>query len=498
MAEDGETKTPGRNKAAAGKSAIVIFGATGDLAIRMLFPSLYFLDYEGLLWDRLMVIGSARSDLSHEQFENLVLEAVKKRADGHFDDKVWEKFRKRLRYYSVNAADADSYDRMAEELDGLEDCVFYLSTSPNLFADVSTNLKACGLASERSRVVVEKPLGRDLKSCQIINDALSAAWPERNIFRVDHYLGKEAVQNLIALRFANTFFEPLWNHVTIEQVQISVAETVGVEGRWGYYNDYGALRDMVQNHLLQLLCLVAMEPPVSLDQDSVRNEKVKVLKSLRPILRGDLERKVVRGQYRAGVGDGVAAPGYNEEAGASSSQTETFVALCAHIDNWRWAGVPFYLRTGKRLPERASQIVIQFREVPHSIFGGNDLKANRLTIRLQPEEDISMLMMSKTPSLDLGGMNLKPVALSLNLVDAFKAQAPRRRIAYERLMLEALDNNPTLFVRRDEAEAAWTWIDAIEAGWSQQGQSPQPYPAGSWGPSGAFALTERNGHSWYE
>jgi len=491
-------KTPVRNKAAAGRSAIVIFGATGDLAIRMLFPSLYFLDYEGLIWDRVMVVGSARSDLSHDQFEAMVLEAVQKRAEGHFDPKVWEKFRKRLRYFRVDAAEAESYEKMAEQLDGLEDCVFYLSTSPNLFADISNNLKASGLAHERSRVVVEKPLGRDLKSCRVINDALAAAWPEHKIFRVDHYLGKEAVQNLMALRFANTFFEPLWSHVSIEQVQISVAETVGVEGRWGYYDDYGALRDMVQNHLLQLLCLVAMEPPVSLDQDSVRNEKVKVLKSLRPIEKRELDRKTVRGQYRQGVADGVSAPGYLDEAGAGQSDTETFVALCAHIDNWRWAGVPFYLRTGKRLPVRSSQITIQFREVPHSIFGGNNLLANRLTIRLQPEEDISLLLMNKTPSLDAGGMNLKPVALSLNLVDAFKAQAPRRRIAYERLLMEALDDNPTLFVRRDEAEAAWTWIDGIEQGWGQLGLSPQPYPAGSWGPSGAFALTERNGHSWYE
>ena len=498
MAATAEPKTPVRNRAAAGKSAIVIFGATGDLALRMLFPSLYFLDKDGHIWDRLRIVGTARSALTPEAFEAMVLESIQKRADGYFDAVAWERFRKRLIYFEIDAADQASYEPMAEQLDGLEDCVFYLSTSPDLFGDIATNLKAVGLASDRSRVVVEKPLGHDLKSCQAINDILGASWPEKKIFRIDHYLGKETVQNLIALRFANTFFEPLWNHVSIEQVQITVAETVGVEGRWAYYNKYGALRDMVQNHLLQLLCLVAMEPPVRFDPDSVRNEKVKVLQSLKPIALRDLERKTVRGQYRSGVADGAQVPGYLDESGAGQTTTETFVALCAHVDNWRWSGVPFYLRTGKRLPVRTSEIVIQFRPVPHSIFGATNLLANRLTIRLQPEEEVSLLLMNKTPSLDLGGMNLKPVALSLSLIEAFKEQGNRRRIAYERLLLEALNDNPTLFVRRDEAEAAWTWIDGIEEGWSQLGLAPQPYPAGSWGPSGAFALTERNGHSWYE
>jgi glucose-6-phosphate 1-dehydrogenase len=305
------------------------------------------------------------------------------------------------------------------------------------------------------------------------------------------------VQNLLALRFANTFFEPLWNKVSIDHVQITVAETVGVEGRWGYYDDYGAMRDMVQNHLLQLLCLVAMEPPASLEADSVRNEKVKVLRSLRHIEGRDIERATVRGQYRRGVADGREVPGYTDEAGGKASNTETYVALQAYVDNWRWAGVPFYLRTGKRLPVRSSQIVIQFRHVPHSIFGGQDLLANRLTIRLQPEEEISLLLMNKTPDLDGGGMRLKPLGLNLSLSDAFKAQ-PRRRIAYERLLLEALHDNPTLFVRRDEAEAAWSWVDAIEDGWARSGSAPTPYVSGTWGPGGAFALVERDGRSWYE
>jgi glucose-6-phosphate 1-dehydrogenase len=342
-------------------------------------------------------------------------------------------------------------------------------------------------------VMVEKPLGRDLASCRAINDALAHAFSEDRIFRVDHYLGKEAVQNLLALRFANTFFEPLWNKVSIAQVQITVAETVGVEDRWSYYDEYGAIRDMVQNHLLQLLCLVAMEPPPSLDADAVRNEKVKVLRSLRPIAARDADRMTVRGQYRAGVSETRAVPGYTDENDAKKSGTETFIALRANIDNWRWAGVPFYLRTGKRLPNRRSEIVIQFRDVPHSIFSG-DLLANRLTIRLQPEEQISLLLMNKTPELER--MDLKPLALNLSLSDAFGSG--RRRIAYERLLLEAIHNKPTLFVRRDEAEAAWTWIDEIIGGWKRAGSEPATYSAGSWGPSGAFALTERDGHSWYE
>ncbi len=308
------------------------------------------------------------------------------------------------------------------------------------------------------------------------------------------------MQNLIALRFGNALFEPLWNRHTIDHVQITVAETVGVEGRFSYYDEYGATRDMVQNHMLQLLCLIAMEPPTNLRPESVRGEKVKVLRSLRPIRTSQLQSQTVRGQYTRGVTDGKTVPGYVEEDGGKPSDTETFVALCAYIDNWRWAGVPFYLRTGKRMPERASEIVIQFRDVPHSIFGANPLMANRLTIRLQPEEEIALLLMNKTPTLG-NAYELKPLSLDLSLDNAFTdtaGGAPRRRIAYERLLLEAINNNSTLFVRRDEAEAAWLWIDRIVDGWAKTGMKPAPYPAGSWGPAGAFALTERNGHSWYE
>jgi glucose-6-phosphate 1-dehydrogenase len=486
---------PDQSPAPARAPAIVIFGATGDLALRMLFPSLYFLESGDLLPKGLMVVGSARSAFDDARFAARIEEDVKERAGEYFDPAVWARFKTRLRYAAVNAGDAGSFDALAKTLKGVGETVYYLSTSPSIYGSICANLKASGLAHADSRIVVEKPIGRDLASALAINDQLSQVFSEDRIFRIDHYLGKEAVQNLIALRFANTFFEPLWNHVSIEQVQITIAETVGVEGRGAYYDDYGAIRDMVQNHLLQLLCLVAMEPPANLDPDSVRNEKVKVLRSLRPITGAEIDKRTVRGQYVKGLGEGRAVPAYAEEAGGEPTTTETFVALQANIDNWRWAGVPFYLRTGKRLPSRESEIVIQFRQVPHSIFAGTDLKANRLIIRLQPEEEISLLLMNKTPSLE--GLELRPLGLNLSLGDAFGARS-RRRIAYERLLLEALNNNSTLFVRRDESEAAWTWIDGIIDAWRRSGSAPTPYAAGSWGPAGAFALTERNGHSWFE
>ena len=464
------------------KTAIVIFGATGDLARRMLFPALYFLEADGLLGDDLAIVGCSRGAQDDEAFAREVEAAVKERVGEAFSANNWNRLKRRLSHAAVDATKPDSFLHLRAALGGIGETIFYLSTSPSHFGAICRNLKAQGLADGHARVMVEKPLGHDLESCRAINDALAQAFSEERIFRVDHYLGKEAVQNLLALRFANAFFEPLWNKVTIAQVQITVAETVGVEDRWSYYDEYGAIRDMVQNHLLQLLCLVAMEPPPDLDADSVRNEKVKVLRSLRPI--GDAAHETVRGQYRD----------YAREPGGRASDTETFVALAAHIDNWRWAGVPFYLRTGKRLPYRRSEIVIQFRDVPHSIFPGGDLLANRLTIRLQPEEQISLLLMNRTPSLEK--IELKPLALNLSLSDAFSAG--RRRIAYERLLLEALHNKPTLFVRRDEAEAAWIWIDAIVAGWRRAGLAPTPYEAGSWGPDEARALVERDGHRWHE
>jgi glucose-6-phosphate 1-dehydrogenase len=474
--------------------ALVIFGATGDLARRMLYPSLYFLEQDGLLAPHLAIVGCSRGSVTQDVFAATIEAAVRERTGGAFAPDVWNKLRARISHAAVDATQPESFANLAKALGETRDAIFYLSTSPAHFGAICRNLKEYKIANGGSRVMVEKPLGHDLTSCRAINDALAQTFSENNTFRVDHYLGKEAVQNLLALRFANTLFEPLWNKVSVEQVQITVAETVGVEDRWSYYDEYGAIRDMVQNHLLQLLCLVAMEAPPHLDADSVRDEKVKVLRSLRPITGRDLERKTVRGQYGAGVSEARAVPAYSEESGGRKSGTETFVAICAHIKNWRWAGVPFYLRTGKRLPHRRSEIVIQFRDVPHSIFSGNNLQANRLTIRLQPEEGISLKIMNKTPNLER--TELQPLSLNLSLSDAFSGG--RRRIAYERLLLEAMHDTPTLFVRRDEAEAAWTWIDGIVDGWRGSGAAPVPYAAGSWGPSGAFALTERNGHSWHE
>ncbi len=478
------------------KKAIVIFGATGDLAQKMLFPSLYFLDADGLLPEDLLIVGTARSALDDAGFIKQIHAAVQERTAEFFAEDVWGRFSKRLSYVAGDAQKDEPYKAIALKLDHVAEIVFYLATSPDFFGTIAKHLKGAGLAHKRSRIAVEKPLGHDLQSCLKIEQALSEAFSEDRIFRVDHYLGKETVQNLMALRFANTLFEPLWNKDSIEHVQITVAETVGAGGRWSYYDHYGALRDIVQNHLLQLLCLIAMEPPANLQPDSVRNEKVKVIRSLRPIGENEVEQQTVRGQYTKGFSEGGAVPGYTQEKDGGASTTETFVALAAHIDNWRWAGVPFYLRTGKRMADRSTLVVVQFKPVPHSIFVKRGLVANRLTIRLQPEEDISLSLMNKTPSLGHGGMELKPLSLNLNLIDAYKKT--RRRIAYERLLLDALDGMQTLFVRRDETEAAWAWIDAIADGWKARDMTPLPYAAGTSGPSAQYKLTERHGDSWVD
>ena len=477
------------------KKAIVIFGATGDLAQKMLYPSLYFLDSEGHLPAGLVVGGFSHTDLGETDFVALTRKAVIEQAGKAFAEDAWTRFSARLHYCKGNLDSATDYEPLAEML-GTDECIFYLATSPDYFGIIARNLKTAGLAHQGARIAVEKPIGHDLDSCRKIECELAEAFSDDRILRVDHYLGKEPVQNLIALRFANTMFEPLWNKNSIEHVQITIAETLGVERRWSYYDSYGALRDIVQNHLLQLVCLVAMEPPASLDPDAVHDEKVKVLRSLRRIGSDEVERQTVRGQYRKGFSDDGTVPGYSEENGGKASNTETFVAIAAHIDNWRWAGVPFYLRTGKRMPMRNTEIVVQFRQVPHSIFPHHDLIANRLTIRLQPKEEISLQLMNKTPSLDSGGMRLKPLPLDLSLSDAFKRQ--RQRIAYERLFLEALEGSRILFVRRDEVEEAWKWVDTIIKGWKERDMKPAPYTAGTWGPSGAVALTERNEHSWCE
>jgi glucose-6-phosphate 1-dehydrogenase len=419
-----------------------------------------------------------------------------------FEQKVWEKFSGRLSYVAADAEKPESFGGLARALSPSPqtELVCYLATSPRLYGAICHNLKDAGLAGEQTRVVMEKPIGHSLASSRVINDAVARIFPESNIFRIDHYLGKETVQNLLALRFANTIFEPLWDSGEIDHVQIMVAETVGVEGRWSYYNDSGALRDMLQNHMLQLLALIAMEPPSDFDPDAVRNEKVKVLRSLRPIAGPEVQISTVRGQYATGVAGGSSVPGYLEEQGGQpDSTTETFVALRAHIDNWRWAGVPFYLRTGKRLATRRSEIYIQFRQVPHSIFaklGVPALAPNKLIIQLQPEEDIKLLLMNKVPGLSSKGLQLRELPLNLGLDGVVKKS--RRRIAYERLFLDIIRNDRTLFVRRDEVEAAWTWADGILQAWQDSPDKPKPYPAGSWGPTASIALAERYGHSWHE
>ena len=479
--------------------AIVLFGATGDLSRRMLLPSLYHLDADRLLAKGFKVLATARAPLTREVFVDQVRAILEARSEA-LDEAVWTRFAARLDYVACDATRAEGVATLAAHLAGCVRPMFFLAISPSLYGGVCAALAASGLATGDSRIVLEKPVGRDLETSREVNAAVGAAFSEERTFRIDHYLGKETVQNLIALRFANTLFEPLWNNLTIDHVQITVAETEGVGDRWPYYDEYGALRDMLQNHMLQLLCFVAMEPPADMDPRSVRNEKVKVLRSLRRFTRADVQGSSIRGQYTKGVVGGKEAAGYEAERGQPTG-TETFVALRVDIDNWRWAGVPFFLRTGKRLPERRTQIAIQFKPVPHSIFGAvaqDDLIANRLVIDLQPDEDIELLLMNKSPGLSQGGMRLQSLPLSLSLLSSYEGPGSRRRIAYERLLLDVIHGDSTLFVRRDEVEEAWRWIDGVADAWAEAGMKPKPYPAGSWGPAGAFALIERSGRAWLD
>ena len=477
----------------------VLFGGGGDLSLRMLFPALAFLECESLLPPGMPVLATGRSPMDDDAFRARIRMDLEQRAPETVSNGAADRLLQRVYYCAADATQAQDVQRLGARMAtlGVSRPIYYLAVSPSLYSGICDSLRAAGLTGDPARVVMEKPIGKDLASSRAINDTVAAAFSEDRVFRIDHYLGKETVQNLIALRFANTLFEPLWNNLTINHVQITIAETQGVGDRWPYYDEYGAMGDMVQNHMMQLLCLVAMEPPSDLQPDSVRNEKVKVLRSLRPITRADVQQFVVRGQYGPGVADGLAVDGYAEEKG-SASETETFVAIQAHIDNWRWAGVPFFLRTGKRLPDRDTEIFIQFKPVPHSIFSDEsrqDLVPNQLLIRLQPEEDIVLSLMNQAPGLSLEGMRLESLPLSLSLT---KIHTARRRIAYERLLLDALNGNSTLFVRRDEIEEAWSWVDGVNDAWRRSGQSPKPYPAGSWGPAGAFALIERSGRTWHD
>ena len=486
---------------AAPASLLTIFGATGDLARRMLLPSLYSLQAEKLLPEGMRLLGTARSELDRDAFARLVADSVRERIPGkEVRDDALRGLLDRLDYAAASADDAASMQALAAKVSELRngDVLYHMSTAPRFYGPACHALAAHGVAGAGTRVMLEKPIGKDLASAIVINDSVAEAFDEERVYRVDHYLGKEGVQNLIALRFGNALFEPLWDARHIEQVQITIGETVGVEGRGDYYDESGALRDMLQNHLLQLLCLVAMEPPARFEPTAVRNEKIKVLRSLRPIGRDEVATESVAGQYTSGAIERAAVPGYADELGRGS-RTETFVALRAHVDNWRWSGVPFYLRTGKRLPSRSTEIYIQFRKVPYSIFGGataSDMLPNGLLIKLQPDERIELDLMAKTPGLDRNGLRLSQVGLDLDFHEEFANQ--RRRIAYERLYLDAIEGNGTLFVRRDETEAAWQWVDAIADGWRAAGIIPKPYPAGTWGPAASVSLTERHGHSWRE
>ncbi|MFL6720542.1 MAG: glucose-6-phosphate dehydrogenase [Sphingomonas sp.] len=480
-------------------STLLMFGATGDLARRMLLPSLYGLDSDGLLPADLRIIGTARTELDDGAFRERADAALQEHLpQGFYRPDIAQRLLKRLHYVPVDIGQAEGFERLAGTIgDPCDGVAIFLSTAPSLFKPTIDGLQAAGLACPTVRMALEKPLGSDLESSREINDAVAAAFPEDRTFRIDHYLGKETVQNLLALRFANLLFEPLWNAAHIDHVQITVAETVGLEGRTDYYEGAGALRDMVQNHMLQLLSLVAMEPPTDFNAAAVRDEKVKVLRALRRITAQDVEAATVTGQYTRGAIDGQPVPGYAEEVGHDST-TETFVALKAHIDNWRWKGVPFYMRTGKRMPQRDTEIFIQFKDVPYSIFAsrGAATRPNKLIIGLQPEESIELRLMAKTPGLDRAGVRLREVPLDIGLANAFSEN--RRRVAYERLLLDLIEGDPTLFVRRDEVEAQWAWIDRIRAAWAEKGLTPRPYAAGTWGPSAAIALTERDGISWHE
>jgi glucose-6-phosphate 1-dehydrogenase len=473
---------------------LVVFGGTGDLAYRKLFPALYHRDRDGQFTDPTRIIGVSRRDMSRAEFQKTVRNALESHKEG--DGQALERFLKRIDHLALDVTGEKGWDEL-KILMGADERVraYYLATSPDLFGPIARRIGAEGLASPRSRIIVEKPIGHDGKSAAAINDALGSVFLESNIFRIDHYLGKETVQNLMALRFANALFEPLWNAGHIDHVQITVAETLGVGGRGAYYDESGAIRDMVQNHMLQLLCLVAMEPPRSMEADALRDEKLKVLRSLTPINERNINQLTVRGQYRGGFAEGAEVPDYLADIGKEASSTETFVALKIEVANWRWAGVPFYLRTGKRMPKRFSEIVIGFRRVAHQIFehGSDGIPPNRLVIRVQPDEGIKLWLMIKEPGP--GGMRLQHVPLDMSFAKAFGAPSPE---AYERLLMDVVRGNASLFMRRDEVEAAWRFVDPIRDAWAQSGEGPRPYNAGSWGPAASVALIERDGRTWNE
>jgi glucose-6-phosphate 1-dehydrogenase len=482
---------------------LVLFGGTGDLAWRKLMPALFQAFRHGTLPTGGRIIGVGRDDLSHEQYRALIqqrfdkVDLAKRPSADEF-----ARFAALLEFVRMDLSKPDDYAKLAQTLQErkAETVVMYVATAPALFTTVCEQLAASGLNTPHARVVLEKPLGHDLASNRAINQTVRKFFSEKQIFRIDHYLGKPSVQNLFAMRFGNALFEPLWRREHIANIQITMAEDLGVESRGAFYETTGALRDMVQNHALQLLCAIAMEPPINAHADAIRDEKLKVLRSLKPWTSESLTQDVVRGQYSAGVSGGNKVPAYREEPGVNPhSNTETFVALRTEIANWRWAGVPFYIRTGKRLAGRDARIVVNFRPTPHAIFNTHAGLANRLVINLQPKDGLELHLMAhgqeNRSNRSAAAQNLSPVQLDLDFDKRFGTE---RVGAYERLLLDVIDGRLNLFVRSDEQEEAWRWVEPMINHWAADTQGPRPYASGTWGPSASSAMIARDGFCWAE
>ncbi len=469
---------------------LVIFGATGDLARRKILPGLFRRFTSGQMPTDARIIGAARSELSTDEFRKMVDEAIDEFGDSRGTTREErDEFLSRLEYVGIDAKGTGGWKELGKLVRKDVVSAFYFSVAPSLFGDLAERLKTNKIATDDSRIVVEKPFGHDLKTAQELNATLAAYFDEHQIYRIDHYLGKETVQNLMAVRFGNILFEPLWNNHFVDHIQITVAETVGVGGRGAYYDKSGAMRDMVQNHMMQLLCLIAMEPPNQFDPDAVRDEKLKVIRALDPVAPAD----IVRGQYLAGDDEA----GYIEHSENPSSKTESFVAMKVGVSNWRWKGTPFYLRTGKRLRDRTSEIAIVFKDPPHSIFEAQEeRRGNVLVIQLQPNEGIKMRVTIKEPGP--GGMRLVEVPLDMTFADALGPDAEHVPDAYERLIMDVIRGNQTLFMRGDEVESAWAWTDPIIEGWTERGDVPRPYDPGSSGPEDSLMLLHRDGRRWRE
>ena len=487
---------------------IVIFGASGDLTARKLIPALYHLAKENLLPAAYRIVGFARREKNDDSWRSELRAALNQFSRTKpVNEAVWKKFAANLFYCQGDLTDTAAYQKLESMLTSFgseplrQNLLFYLAISPSQFGEVAEQIHKAGLLHRtgpiRQRIVVEKPFGHDLASAHALNAELTRFAHEQQVFRIDHYLGKETVQNILMFRFSNSIFERLWNRDSVDHVQITVSEKLGVGERGGYYEEAGAIRDMVQNHMLQVLSLIAMEPPVTLEAEAVRDEKVKLLKSIRALSPADVAKQVVRGQYFAGSVGGEARPGYRQETKVKpDSNVETFVALKLLIDNWRWSGVPFYLRTGKNLPQSASEVRIQFRRTPNVLFAaqcGNKLDANAITLRLQPNEGISLHFNGKVPGI---GTSVRPVRMHFSYDSEFGAYTPE---AYERLLLEAIAGDATLFIRRDEVETAWQIVDSIRKGWENKPLTNREfYAAGTWGPIAADDLLEESGHVWHE